>query len=219
VARSRSDLLCCIPEAPSLDHFNSQALIPFGVTVDHVFSAMRDFTDFLQTVNTELVRKGIARLEDSLMPANFSSIVGEFIANSLPRHCSGIVRNTYHNGHPDLLPAGKYPHDAAQHAGTDGIEVKASRYLRGWQGHNAEDVWLMVFVFASGRPADLRAFQEKRPFRFCAVYGAMLAKTDWQFAGRSQTSRRTITATVLPVGFEKMASNWIYRAPVSSIKA
>jgi len=153
------------------------------------------------------------RLEDLLMPANFSSMVGEFITGNLPRHCPAIAKNSYHNGHPDLLPAGKYPGNAAQHVGADGIEVKASRYLKGWQGHNAEDVWLMVFVFESGRPVDLRAAKIGKRFRFLAVYGALLAKSDWQFAGRSATSRRTITATVLPSGFEKMARNWIYRAP------
>src|SRR5437879_6167443 len=38
-----------------------------------------------------------------------------------------------------------------QHAGSDGIEIKASRYSQGWQGHNPENVWLMVFVFQTGR--------------------------------------------------------------------
>jgi hypothetical protein len=172
---------------------------------------MLDFTDFLRTVDTELVRKRMVRLEDMLMPANFSSMVGEFITSNLPKHCPTIAKNTYHNGHPDLLPAGKYPGNAAQHVGADGIEVKASRYKKGWQGHNPEDVWLMVFVFAGGRPTDAKKGRTK--FRFEAVYGALLRKSDWQFAGRSQTSRRTITATVLPSGFEKMAKNWIYRAP------
>jgi hypothetical protein len=154
-----------------------------------------------------------------LMPANFSSMVGEFIVSNLPRHCPAIAKNIYHNGHPDLLPAGKYPRDAAQYAGSDGIEVKASRYLRGWQGHNAEDVWLMVFVIESGRPEDLRAGKERKPFRFLGVYGAMLSRTDWKFAGRNPASRRTITATVLPTGFEKMKENWIFRASASMAKA
>ncbi len=216
---TRPDLQCCVPEVPTFDQFNSHASIPLGVTTEHVFRAMLDFTDFQRTINTELVRKEMARLEDMLMPANFSSMVGEFIVSNLPRHYPTIAKNTYHNGHPDLLPAGKYPGNAAQDAGSDGIEVKASRYLRGWQGHNAEDVWLMVFVFESGRPADLRAGKERKPFRFLAVYGAMLTKADWKFDGRKQTSRRTITATVLPSGFEKMAKNWIFRAPVSMIEA
>lgn len=179
---------------------------------------MLDFTDFLQTVDTELVRKSMARLEDMLMPANFSSMVGEFITSNLPRYCPSIVKNCYHNGHPDLLPAGKYPGDAAQHVGSDGIEVKASRYAKGWQGHNPEDVWLMVFVFEGGRPSDKQKAKEMTRFRFLAVYVALLEKSDWQYSGRSEASRRTITASVRPSGFEKMKKNWIYRAPESIVK-
>ncbi len=212
------DLTICIPERPCLDDFNATANIPFGVSVEQVFQAMVDFTDFLQTVDTELVRKRMSRLEDMLMPANFSSMVGEFITSNLPKHCPSIAKNSYHNGHPDLLPAGKYPGNSAQHVGADGIEVKASRYKKGWQGHNPEDVWLMVFVFEGGRPSDAQNAKGMTRFRFLAVYGALLEKTDWQFAGRSQTSRRTITATVLPSGFEKMAENWIYKAPNSEVK-
>jgi hypothetical protein len=217
--KAQSDLTFCVPEQPTFEHFNTTATIPFGVTVEHIFRAMVDFTDFLQTVDTELVRKDMARLEEMLMPANFSSMVGEFITSNLPKHCPTIAKNAYHNGHPDLLPAGKYPRDAAQHVGSDGIEVKASRYRKGWQGHNPEDVWLMVFVFEGGRPSDARNAKEITRFRFLGVYGALLEKTDWKFDGRSQTSRRTITATVRPSGFEKMASNWIYRAPESAAKS
>ena len=187
-----ADFASSLPENPSLKHFNPHAVIPNGVSIEDVCSAMQDFTEFLRTINTELLRKGMVRLEDLLMPANFSSIVGEFITTALPRHCASIVKNKYHNGHPDLLPAGKYPGDAAQHVGIDGIEVKASRYLRGWQGHNAEDVWLMVFAFSSGRPADLGKEEGRKPFRFLRVYGAQLTQSDWKFDGRSATRSLTV---------------------------
>ena len=216
--KGQPDATFCVPEQPSPENFNANARIPFGVSVENIFHAMVDFTEFLRTVDTELVRKDMARLEDMLMPANFSSMVGEFVTSSLPKHCPTVAKNTYHNGHPDLLPAGKYPGNAAQHVGSDGIEVKASRKRKGWQGHNPEGVWLMVFVFQGGRPSDAHTAREKVRFRFLAVYGAMLEKSDWQFAGRSRTSRRTITASVLPSGFEKMAENWICKAPESVIK-
>ena len=117
-----------------------------------------------------------------------------------------------HNGHPDMIPSGKYPGDKLQH-GIEGIEVKASRYLKSWQGHNAEDAWLMVFCFASGRPTDLAKGIAPAPFRFVKVVGAQLQKSDWLFAGRSETSRRTITASVTPAGYDKLMSNWIYQDP------
>ena len=71
----------------------------------------------------------------------------------------------------------------------------------------------MVFVFEGGRPADARTTKQMIRFRLLAVYGALLEKSDWKFDGRKETSRRTITATVLQSGFEKMEQNWIYKAP------
>ena len=213
MARLSVDLAHCVPEIPSIDWFNPNAKVPCGVTVDHIRSAMVEFTEFLGFIDTQLVTKGMARFEDMLMPANFSSIVGEFMTASIPKFCSTVAKNAYHNGHPDLVPAGKYPNNSAQHAGADGIEVKSSRYLKGWQGHNPEDSWLMVFVFEGGRPTDKAKGISAKPFRFLMVCGALLDKSDRRYAGRSATSRRTITASVTKTGYTKMMANWIYRAP------
>lgn len=186
-------------------------MIPYGCTVEHVSAAMSDFLGFLGFINGQLNREGISRLEAFLMPANFSSIVGEFMSAMIPKHCPTLARNRYHNGHPDLLPKGMYHGDAHLHA-SEGIEVKASRYAGGWQGHNAEDVWLMVFVFEANRVTDADRGIPPRPFRFLKVVGAKLSVSDWKFAGRSGTSRRTITAAVKPSGCARMEANWIYRA-------
>jgi len=209
----------CVPEEALRRHFNPKEEIPFGVTVNHVHAAMKGFTDFLGFIDTQLRSREMARFEEMLMPANFSSIVSEFMSATIPKYCKMVVKNTYHNGHPDMLPTGKYMQNAAQHAGMDGIEVKASRYLKGWQGHNVEDVWLMIFIFASGRPSDASKGIKPIRFRFLAVYGAMLRKADWKFAGRNAESRRTITASVTDTGYAKMVDNWIYRAPTLFTKA
>jgi hypothetical protein len=207
------DPALCVPEEAPRERFNNEAKIPFGVTVDHVHAAMREFTNFLGFIDTQLYSKDMARFEEMLMPANFSSIVSEFMSATIPKYCKAVVKNTYHNGHPDILPAGKYPNNAAQHAGVDGIEVKASRYHKAWQGHNVEDVWLMIFMFASGRASDAAKGIKPIRFRFLAVYGAMLTRADWKFAGRNAESRRTITASVTDTGYAKMVENWIYKAP------
>ena len=199
-----------LPVCPSRKCLNPKARIPFGVTPEHIYCAMWDFTEFLKGVDSGLMERDTPRLEDMLMPANFSSIVGEFISANIPKYAKGLVKNRYHNGHPDMLPTGRYPGDAAQHAGADGIEIKASRYLSAWQGHNAEDAWLMVFVFEGGRPSDAAKHIDPKPFQFLMVAGALLNRSDWTFAGRSETSRRTITASVTPDGVTKMKKNWIY---------
>lgn len=45
----------------------------------------------------------------------------------------------------------------------------------------------------------------------CAVEHIQKAMNDWSESGRSATSRRTPTASVLLSGYTKMAANWIYR--------
>jgi hypothetical protein len=205
------ELAACTPLPLRPGGFNPRAILPHGLTTAHVQAAMNDFVNFLGFINLQLHTRGIERLETMLMPANFSSIVGEFMSSSIPKHCPTIVKNQYHNGHPDMIPKGRFPNDAVQHA-SEGIEIKGSRYVKRWQGHNPEDTWLMVFVFDSNRPVDAAKGIAPRPFRFVMVAGARLAKEDWLFAGRSETSRRTITASVTESGYEKMMGNWIYKA-------
>jgi hypothetical protein len=206
------EIAACIPRPVAIAGFNPSAVLPHGLTIEHLRLAMSDFVNFLGFINTQLHTKEIERLETMLMPANFSSIVGEFMGSSIPKYCSTLAKNQYHNGHPDLIPAGRFPNDAVQHA-DEGIEIKASRYLRGWQGHNPEDAWLMVFVFDSNRPVDATKGVAPKPFHFVMVVGARLTKADWLFSGRSETSRRTITASVTKSGYAKMLANWIYKAP------
>jgi len=170
---------------------------------------MNDFSDFLGFINQQLNTKGMPRLESFLMPANFSSIVSEFMNIAIPKYCVTLVRNQYHNGHPDLIPAGMFSDNAVKHS-DQGIEIKASRHVSGWQGHNPEAVWLMVFCFDSDTSHAGKTDRESKPFFFKGVYGAKLDKSDWTFSGRSGNSRRTITATVNKNGMQKMKSNRIY---------
>lgn len=156
---------------------------------------MKDFLDFLGFINHQLYTKGIPRLESFLMPANFSSIVGEFMNITIPKYCTSLVKNQYHNGHPDLIPSGRFPNDSIQYS-NEGIEVKGSRHKSGWQGHNPEAVWLMVYYFDSNTSNDKKRGIGPKQFCFKGVYAAKIEKDDWTFSGRSKTSRRTITASV-----------------------
>lgn len=187
--------------------FNKKVILPYGLQLEHINYAMNDFCNFLEFINKELHKNNMPIFEKILMQANFSSIVGEFINVTIPKYCKTLTKNKYHNGHPDLIEKGKFPNDSIQHS-HEGIEIKASRYEKGWQGHNPENIWLMVFVFDCSRPNDTAPY---KPFRFKAIYGAKLEESDWQFAGRKEGSRRTITATVRNSGFEKMNNNWIYK--------
>jgi hypothetical protein len=199
-----------IAEAVNPAWFNPDADLPYGLTVDDVRRTMEDFIRFVTSVNGKLLDEGIDRLENLMMPAGYSSMVGEHAVSTIPKYCDTLVKNQWHNGHPDILPKGEYPRTAKEH-GEHGIEVKGSRYITGWQGHNRERSWLMVFCFDSNRPLDvgyplsdeeeavLRAEeaggegkkpkkiqrpQPPKPFRFLLVAGAQLEEDDWSEAPR-----------------------------------
>ncbi len=204
-----AELVACSATHVKAENFNENCKLPHGLTHEHVRSAMGDFVDFLGFINTQLNSRSMPRFEKFLMPANFSSMVGEFMNMSIPKYCHTIVKNKYHNGHPDLIPAGRFPNDQIQYSDV-GLEIKGSRHLRGWQGHNPEAVWLMVFCFDSNTSNDDKKSIGAKPFKFTGVYAAKLLTSDWAFSGRSETSRRTITASVTKSGVEKMKSNWVY---------
>jgi hypothetical protein len=69
--------------------------------------------------------------------------------------------------------------------------------------------------FSSSGPKDASEGKPPRPFALEKVVGAKLLKSDWEFSGRSETSRRTITASVTNTGHEKMMKSWIYKADPS----
>ena len=206
------EALACQPHPLNPNGFNPSANLPYGCTTENIKLAMNDFLDFLGFINQQLYTKELERLEAMLMPATFSGLVGEFMVSSIPKYCAGLVNNQYHNGHPDLIPAGRFPNNAIQYA-SEGIEIKGSRYKSAWQGHNPENIWLMVFIFDSNRPVDAAKGIQPKPFRFIKVVGADLTENDWTFSGRSETSRRTITASVNQSGYQKMIANWIYQDP------
>ncbi len=204
------EILACTPRGIDPAHFNQNCLLPYGLTIDDIYQAMNDFVEFLGFINRQLSVKQLPRLEKFLMPANFSSVVSEFMNITIPKYCTSLVKNQYHNGHPDLIPQGRFPNNAVQYS-TEGIEIKASRHAAGWQGHNPEAVWLMVFFFDSNTANDQNAQIQSKPFVFKGVYAARLEKDDWNFSGRSESSRRTITASVNLNGLRKMRANWVYQ--------
>lgn len=88
--------------------FNPNAQLPYGLTTSALKMALQAYLDFLTAINASLIQRGSPRLEQLLMPANFSSIVGELVKANIPLYCPSLVVNKYHNGHPDLLPAGSH---------------------------------------------------------------------------------------------------------------
>ena len=115
-------------------------------------------------------------------------------------------------GYPDLLPAGRYA-TALILKDEEGIEVKASIQKGGWQGHNPETGWIMVFRYMVGEQDDGSSV----PLTFTEILCAKLSEEDWSFSGRKGPSRRTPTASITASGVEKLRSNFIYRLPGAGV--
>ncbi len=190
--------------------FLANAQLPYDLRVTEIRAAMDDFCDFLYNVNNFLVGKGYDRLEEMLSGAMYSGLVSELVVQSLSKQSAAVVANAWHNGRPDLIPRGLYG-DQGVLRGEEGVEVKASRYQSGWQGHNIESGWLMIFQYH----IDLTAtpVEEREPTTFDRVLCAKLDEPDWSFSGRGAASRRTITASIRKSGTEKLAANPVYLDP------
>ena len=108
---------------------------------------------------------------------------------NIARTSAALEANLKVGGHPDLLPKGHYTSSLVL-KGDEGIEVKASVQHGGWQGHNPEDCWVMVFRYAVGQQETGVVL----PLTFVEILCARLSKSDWSFSGRRGSSRRTPTA-------------------------
>lgn len=183
--------------------FNERAVIPYGLRVGEVKAALDDVYDFFYNVNRFLVDKGWERLEETLSAASFSGMLSEMVVQGVSKRSTTIVKNQHHNGRPDLVLRGHYERDAVLH-GVEGIEVKASRYPGGWQGHNVESGWIMIVQFH--HLADEATTLDR-------VLLAQLEASDWSFSGRAEASRRTPTASILRSGVLKLEANPVYLDP------
>jgi hypothetical protein len=190
--------------------FNSEAALPYGLRPAEVRAALEDIYDFLHNVNRFLTERGWDRLEETLLAATFSGVVSEMVVQSMSKQSASLIRNRYHNGRPDLLPKGHYQEDAILR-GEEGVEVKASRHESGWQGHNVESGWIMVFQYQVDLETEPIEYRE--PTKFVRVLIGQLEEEDWSFSGRREGSRRTITASILRSGMEKLLATPLYLDP------
>ena len=190
--------------------FHEGVSLPYGFRASEVKAAIDDIYDFLYNVNRFLVERGWDRLEETLSAATFSGVMSELVVEGASKRSETIIKNQYHNGRPDLVPRGFYPNDGSLR-GDEGIEVKASRWSNGWQGHNVEDGWVLICQYFIDRETTPPA--DRAPTRIERVLCAQLEESDWSFSGRKEGSRRTPTASIKRSGVLKLEANAIYLDP------
>jgi len=190
--------------------FVSQAKLPYDLRVAEVRAAMDDMYDFLYNVNSFLTARGYDRFEEMLAGAAYSGVMSELVVQSLSKQSATLVANQWHNGRPDLIPVGRYG-EMGVLRGEEGVEIKASRYESGWQGHNIERGWIMIFQYRIDPESD--PVERREPTKFERVLCAYLEEDDWSFSGRREGSRRTATASIRRSGTEKLERNPVYLDP------
>ncbi|MBI3363733.1 MAG: hypothetical protein HY033_02370 [Ignavibacteriae bacterium] len=189
-------------------YINAKVKLPYDLTVDEVTMAVSETYRLFNGVNNFLTTSGFRPLEELLLGNSLSGILSEFLVKNIAGASHSLVANLKVGGHTDLLPKGFYSSNLIL-KGEEGIEVKSSIQRGGWQGHNPEKCWLMVFRYVVGKQDG----GEVVPLKFVEILCAKLTKKDWSFSGRKGASRRTPTASITTSGVEKLRSNFLYRLP------
>lgn len=150
------------------NNLNRNAVLPYELRLLDYQSAMQDVYDFFFDVNTFLRARGLARLEETLRPANMSGLITDMLTASLAKHSRVLVANRYPNGHPDLIVGGMHPGDSAVRS-EQGVEVKTTRKDGGAVDmHGARNQTLTVFVYRTD--AVTEPVDDREPTRFTEVY-------------------------------------------------
>jgi hypothetical protein len=187
--------------------FNPAAVLPFQLRLVDFQVAMQDVYDFFHDVNSNLLGKGLARLDDMLRPAIMSGVISDMLTASLAKHSRSLTENRYFNGHPDLIVRGVYANNAVK-SGTEGVEIKTTRKSGGAvDTHGARDQWFCVFVYdvdCESEPAT-----QRWPMSFLEVYLGQVLASDFRKNARGVLGTRT--ATLHREGMSKLRQNWIYR--------
>lgn len=186
--------------------FNAAAILPYGLRLDDIQIAMQDVYDFFYDVNSLLIGKGLPRLDEMLRKQAMSGLISDMLTASVAKHSRTLVENGFHNGHPDLVVRGRYPHDSVA-SGSDGVEIKSTLKRGGAvDTHGARDQWMCVFVYEVDR--ETQPTSARSPMRFREVYLAEVSAADFRSNQRGPLGTRT--ATLGRDGVRKLRENWLY---------
>lgn len=188
------------------DKFNPAASLPYDLRPMDFQSAMQDVYDFFYDVNEFLLGRKLRRLDDMLRKANLSGTISDMLTESLAKHSRVLTHNRYHNGHPDLIPEGFYPHDSVK-AGEEGIEIKSTRNKGGQvDTHGGRKQWFCVFVYEVDNETE--PAKDRAPLLFREVYLGQVDPDDFRINERGALGTRT--STLDRQGIARLRENWVY---------
>jgi hypothetical protein len=189
------------------DGFNKELDLPYALRLDVFAIAMDDIYELLHNINTGLVDRGLLPFENSVRGAIYTGVLSDLLTEAIANHAVGLVKNTHNNGHPDLLPAGRYADNGAQ-AAEDGVEIKVTKKAGGAVDmHSARPAWYCVFRYVADYTTE--PVLDREPTRFTDVWLARLDEKD--FRKNARGPRGTRTATPHREGVQRLRTNWLYR--------
>lgn len=189
--------------------FNTALKLPYALKLDVFAIAIDDIYDMLHNLNTGLVNRGLLPFENSVRGAIYTGMLSDLMTEAIASHAAGLVKNTHSNGHPDLLPAGRYVNDAAQGA-EEGVEVKVTKKAGGAVDmHGARPAWYCIFRYLADY--DTQPVINREPTRFTDVWLAQLDATHFRKNERGELGTRT--ATPHAQGVKVLRAGWLYRDP------
>lgn len=180
--------------------------LPYNLRQSDFEAAMQDLYDFFFDVNTHLVERNLARMDDMLRPAILSGVVSDMLTEALATHSRSLTVNNYFNGHPDLVVKGHYPNDAVK-SGDDGVEIKSTRKRGGAvDTHGGRRQWMCVFVYEVDNQTEPAI--DRVPLLFREIYLGRVELEDFRRNDRSPLGTRT--STLDAAGIARLRENWIY---------
>ena len=187
--------------------FNQELSLPYELRVKDFDLAIQDVYDFFFDVNSNLLGRGLKRLDDLLRPAAMSGFVSDMLTASLANHARSLTENRYHNGHPDLSLKASIPRTVWRRAKRGLRSRRHERRGGAVDFHGARDQWLCVFVYETDHTTE--PARARRPMAFTEVYLGYVTVDDFRRNERGELGTRT--ATLDRDGIRKFRLNWLYR--------
>lgn len=200
-----------IPKAEvDTSKLNQGIQLPYELRLMDFQATMQDIYDFFYDVNSYLLSKGLARLDDMLRPANLSGTLSDMITDSLAKHSRSLTPNLFHNGHPDLIVRGAYPGDSVK-SGTRGVEIKSTKKRGGAvDTHGGREQTMCVWVYEVDNDRS-KAAVDRDPLRIREIYINTVTLEDFRRNERGELGTRT--ATLNREGIARFREGWVYYDP------
>ncbi len=163
--------------------FDTSVPLPSGLTANHLEKALEDVRRIFEAINNGLSTHGLPTMEKLIRLNQYSGMVSDFLTRMLDRVSE--FRRRPDTAFPDL----ENPRTNV------GVEVKATTRVP-WStvGHNVASGWFLISEYD---------IDEKGLPSFRTVWIGELDKSDFTFHGRSNRSRRTITASIKKASWDK----------------